>query len=99
MKDSTPLEEQEVTINLYSPRLGDKADVFSSIPNMNKKLRDLAKKRPDIVSITKDTGNEVFALVDRSCVKIAPKRSVSEAQRLAMSQRLTEARKKKGETL
>ena len=95
MQESTPIEEQEMTINLYPNQISSKAEVFSSIPYMNKKLRKMAQEHPESVTIEKDTGNEIMALVDRSCIRISPKRIMSDEQREASAKRLAEARAKK----
>ena len=50
------------------------------------------KERPDAVVITRDEGDAIFASVDPKCVKISPKRQMSEEQRLAAAERLAKVR-------
>lgn len=93
--NGTPLYEQETTINLYPAQVSKSADVYTCIPDMMKRLRKYADDRPDCVRIIKDTGSEVFAELDRSCIKISPKRKLTDEQRRQASERLALAREAK----
>ena len=77
------------------PQISKQAAVYSCIPSMMLRLRNLAEQRPDVVRIVSDDGYGVSALVDRSCIRIAPKRQLSEEQRKAATERLAAAREKK----
>ena len=92
---NNPLDEQETTINLYPSQISRYADVYSCVPDMVKRLRKYAEERPDSVRITKDTGTAVFAKVDKSCVKITPKRKLTDEQRQRATERLAMAREAK----
>lgn len=92
MNKAIPLDEQETIINLSPAQVSKKAQVYSCMPNMVGKLRKYAKERPDDVQIEKDEGDMVFASVDRSWIKIAPKRRMSEEQRIAAAERLAKGR-------
>lgn len=89
------INEQETTINLYPAQVSREADVYTCIPDMMKRLRKYAHDRPDCVRITKDTGSEVFAVLDRACIRIAPKRKLTDEQRRKASERLALAREAK----
>ena len=91
----TPYEEQETIINIPAAQVSKTAEVYTSIPSMLKKLRNQAKSRPDCVRIKRDLGDALFAEVDRSCVRITPKRIVSDEQRATAAKRLAEGRVKK----
>ena len=95
MPDKIPMEEQETTINLVPARISRKAEVYSCIPDTMKRLRKFAGDRPEAVRIIKDDGLSVTAELDRSWIRIAPKRQVSEEQRKAMADRLAASRAKK----
>lgn len=91
-----PLEEQETVINLFPAQVSKKAEVYSCIPSMVKRLKTLAGKRPDAVKIVSDYGYAVTAEMDKSCIKISPKRVMTEEQRRAATDRLADARERKG---
>lgn len=95
MQNSTPMEEQELTINMYPKNVMSRVEVYSSIPHMNKRFRKMAKDHPEQIEITKDNGNDLFCFLDRGCVKISPRRVMSEEQKQASAKRLAEARVKK----
>lgn len=95
MKTRVQLDEQETTINIFPAQVSRKAEVFSCIPSTVRRLKKLAAERPDAVTIISQTDDSVMAEVDRSCVRISPKRIVSEAQRKANAERLAAARGKK----
>ena len=95
MDCKVPLEEQETVINIFPARVSPKAEVYTCIPAMVNKLKKLATDRPDCVEIVGETECSVTACVDRSCVKITPKRRVSDEQRKASAERLAAARGKK----
>ena len=92
MKTSFSLQDQETIIVVQPKQVADVADVYSNIPSMINKLKKLARERPDAVVITRDEGDAIFASVDPKCVKISPKRQMSEEQRLAAAERLAKAR-------
>lgn len=94
MNKPIPMEEQETTINLFPSRVSKKALIYSCVPLTMKKIRGMAESRPDSARITEDHGDWLYAEVDASCVKIKPKRVMSEAQRQAAADRLAEGRKK-----
>ena len=87
-----PIDEQETVITISPPQVSQTAEVYTCMPNMMKKLRDQAASRPDCIRINKDLGNALFAEVDRSCIKITPKRKMSEADRIAAVERLVKWR-------
>lgn len=95
MNKSVPFDEQETVICMSPANVSKTAEVYTCIPNMIKKLRNLASTRPDCVAITKDLGDALFADVDRSCVKITPKRIMSDEQRAAATERLEKLREAK----
>ena len=95
MDQKIPIEEQETTINIWPAQVSKKAEVYTCIPSMMKRLRTLASTRSDAVRIISDDVRSVTAEVDRSCVKISPKRLVSEEQRKAAADRFAAARAKK----
>jgi len=95
MNRSVPLDEQETVICITPANVSKTAEVYTCMPNMLKKLRSLAQTRPDVVVIKKDYGDALFADVDRSCVKISPKRRMSEEQRIAATKRLERLREEK----
>ena len=82
------LEEQETPVNLYPGQVSKTAEVYSCIPTTVKKLRKYAHDRPDCMRIVKDTGAEIFVEMDRSCIRIAPKRKLSDEQRRLATERL-----------
>ena len=86
--EQIPFAEQETVITFLPKQVSDKAEIYTCMPNIMKKLRKQASDRPDCVRITKDLGNALFAEVDRSCVKISPKRIIPEEQRIAAVERL-----------
>lgn len=92
--DNIPIYEQETTINLFPSQISKTAEVYTCMPSMVTKLRELAADRPDIAKIVSETDRSVLAEVDRSCVKISPPRRLSDEQRKAASERLAAARKK-----
>ena len=94
MDKSIQLDEQETVISFSPTRISKAAEVYTCMPDWVKRLRTLAKSRPDCVRITQDLGDAVFAEVDKSCVKLSPKRKMTEAQRLAASERLAKGREK-----
>lgn len=90
-----PLYEQETTINLYPAQVSRMAEFYTCTPDVMKRIRKYAHDRPDCVRITKDTGSELFAELDRSCIKIAPKRKLTDEQRQRATERLEIARRQK----
>ena len=95
MDQKNPIDEQETTINIWPAQVSKKAEVYTCIPSMVKRLRTLASTRADAVRIISDDGYSVTAEVDRSCVKISPKRIISEEQRKVAADRFAAARAKK----
>lgn len=94
----TPYEEQETIINIPASQVSKTAEVYTNIPSMLKKLRKQSESRPDCVQIKRDIGDALFAEVDRSCIRITPKRIVSEEQRAIAAKRLAEGRVKRNES-
>ena len=92
MDKRIPYEEQETVIVVPVSKISKKADVYTCVPTMLKKLKNLAESRPDCVQIKRDLGDAVFAEVDSKCVRITPKRILSEEQRRAASERLEKLR-------
>ena len=88
-----PFDEQETIISFSPPQISKTAEVYTCMPNMLNKLRKLSESRPDCVKIKRDLGDALFAEVDRACVKITPKRIVSDEQRRAAAERLAQRRK------
>lgn len=95
MGNRTPYDEQETIIVIPASHISKTADVYTCVPHMLKKLREQAKSRPDCVQIKQDLGDALFADVDSSCVRITPKRQVSDEQRAAAAVRLQKAREKR----
>ena len=95
MESKNPIDEQETIINILPSQISKTAEVYTCIPSLAKRLRQLAKTRPESVRIISDDGTAVTAEVDRSCVKISPKRIVSDEQRKAAAERFAAARAKK----
>ena len=91
----TPYEEQETIINIPASQVSKTAEVYTNIPSMLKKLRKQSESRPDCVQIKRDLGDALFAEVDRSCIRITPKRIVSDEQRATAAKRLAEGRVKR----
>lgn len=99
MNVSVPYDEQETTI-VYAPANVDKyAEVYTCIPNEVKRMRKLAETRPDAVTIENDLGYAVFARVLRSCVKIQPRRLMTDEQRAVAAERLKKARDKQNDAV
>ena len=94
----TPYDEQETIINIPAPQVSKTAEVYTNIPSMLKKLRDQSESRPDCVRIKRDLGDAVFAEVNSSCIRITPKRIVSDEQRAVAAKRLAESRVKRNES-
>lgn len=88
MDKSIPLEEQETIISFVPARVSKVAEIYTCMPDWLTKLRKQAEFRPDCVRIKQDLGDALFAEVDRSCIKVAPKRQLSEEQRAAAVERL-----------
>lgn len=90
-------DEQETTINMFPPSVSKKAEIFSCIPAMMDRLRELSEGYPADVAIVEKDGC-VTATVPVSWVKIAPKRrsTMTDEQKKANAERLAayrEARK------
>ena len=90
-----PYDEQETIINIPASQISKTAEIYTNIPSMLKKLRKQAESRPDCVRIKQDLGDALFADVDRSCVRIVPKRIVSDEKRASAAKRLAEGRAKR----
>ena len=88
----TPLDEQETTISYAPSQVSKYAEVYTCIPTELKKLRKLAADKPDSFRLKQDFGNAAIFEVLRSCIRIAPKRQVSEEQRRLAVERLAKAR-------
>ena len=86
---SIPYEEQETIISFSPTRVSKVAEVYTCIPEWVNKIRKLAVSRPDCVHIKRDLGDSLFAEVDKSCVRIMPKRQMTEEQRLAYVEHFT----------
>lgn len=95
MDFKVPIDEQETTINILPAQISKKAEIYTCIQSTVTRLKKLAATRPDAVRIISDTGYSVTAEVDRSCVKITPKRLVSDEQRKAAADRFAASRAKK----
>ena len=82
-------DEQETTINMFPTIVSKTAEIFSCVPTMMNRLRDLAVDHPDEVAIREDDGC-IFATVPASWVKVQPKRkcNMTEEQRRANAERL-----------
>lgn len=92
MRNGIPLEEQETVIVMNPKQVSDTAEIYTCMPNMLKRIRKMAESRPDCVRIKRDDGDALFADVARSCIKISPKRQLSNEQRQAAAARLEKAR-------
>ena len=95
MAKSISFDEQETVIVITPPQISKQASVYSCIPSTVLRLRKLADQRPDVVRIVSEDDYGIYALVDRSCIRIAPKRQMTEEQRKAATERLAAGRKKK----
>ena len=93
-----PTEEQETVINIQPSRVSKFAEIYTCMPDWLTRLRKQAKSRPDCVWIKRDLGNALFAEVDLSCVKVAPKRKLSEKERTNAINNLKKARAAKDDT-
>lgn len=89
MKHTYSFGEQETTINIFPTNVSKTAEVFSCIPAMMNRLRELAADHPRDVAIREDDGC-LFATVPASWIKIQPKRkcNMTEEQRKASAERL-----------
>ena len=94
MKKRNPFDEQETIIIVSPSQVSKTAEVYTCMPSWADKLRKLAASRPDCVRITQDLGDALFADVERSCVKIIPKRIYSEEYRRSCAERLEAERRK-----
>lgn len=92
MRNGISLDEQETIIVMNPKQVSDTAEIYTCMPNMLKKIRKMAKSRPDCIQIKRDDGDALFADIDRSCIKISPKRQLSDEQRQAAAARLEKAR-------
>lgn len=92
MSRGIPLDEQETVIVVQPKQVNPYADLYTCVPPMYGKIKKLAEARPDLVKITMDNGWSLMANVDPSCIKISPKRRVSDEQRAAASERMTRMR-------
>lgn len=92
MERKIPFEEQETVIIVPSARISKTAEIYTCVPTMLTKLRKQAKERPDCVRIKQDMGDALFADVDSSCVRITPKRIMSEESRRASAEHLAKVR-------
>lgn len=93
-------DEQETTINIFHPTISKQAEVFTCIPAMMNRLRDLATEYPQDVAIVEKDGC-VTATIPVSWVKVAPKRKcyLTDEQKKANAERLARYREaKKNET-
>lgn len=86
------MDEQETIITFSPSKISKEAQIYTCMPGIIKRIRAYAKDRPDSVRITKDEGDAVFATIDKSCVRFAPKRKLSEEQRQAAAERLAKGR-------
>lgn len=93
-KTTIPLDEQETVISFAPSRVSKTAEVYTCMPDWINKIRKQSELRPDCVRIKQDLGNALFAEVDRSCIKLSPKRIMSEEQRIAAAERLLKGREK-----
>ena len=96
MKRPYQIDEQETTINVFPATISGDAEVYSCIPQMIKRLRQLHTRYPDDVSILEKQG-AVTATVPRGWIKIQPKRkcTLSEEQKRANAERLRAVRESK----
>lgn len=93
---SVPLEEQETNVTLC-PINREVAEVYTSTPNMIKKLYKWADEYPDQVEIISDDGWGINVEVPSSWVTLKPykKRFMSEEQKKAAAARLAAIREKR----
>ena len=91
MNVSYSLDEQETVINIVPTIVSKRAEVFSCIPTMMKKLRKLYKDHPEDVDLSEKDGC-VTATVPAAWIKIAPKRrcTLSDEQKRANAERLAQ---------
>lgn len=92
MNNSIPFDEQETIISFVPTRVSKAAEIYTCMPDMLKKLTNLAESRPDCVRIKQDLGDAAFFEVSKSCIRITPKRKLSDEQRVAASERLAKGR-------
>ena len=95
MQQKIPLDEQETIISLFPAQISTKAEIYTCMPAMVNRMKKLAAKRPDAVRILKEDEISLTVEVDRSCIKISPKRLVSDEQRRQAAERFAAAREKK----
>ena len=95
MQQKIPLDEQETIISMFPAQVTTKAEIYTCMPAMVNRMKKLAGSRPDAVRILKEDERSITAEVDRSCIKISPRRIVSEEQRRQAAERFAAAREKK----
>ena len=83
-----PYEEQETSILLGVPHLSPDADIYTCMPAMIRKLKQLKEQYPDQVNIQKEDDYGIQLTLPREWVKIKPKRVLSEQQRQQIAQNL-----------
>ena len=94
LSKSTPYDEQETVIVIPAVQVSRTAEVYTCTPSMLKKIRKQAESRPDCVQIKHDLGDALFADVDSSCIRITPKRRMSDAARISATERIMKVRKR-----
>lgn len=92
------LDEQETTINIYPKAISERAEVFTSTPNMIKRLMKLHEQYPDDVTVISGYGF-IDASVPRGWIKIQPKRkcTLTDEQKRINAERLAKLRESKKE--
>ena len=82
-------EEQETTINIFPANISDKAEIYTCIPGMITRMKNLAVKYPQDVAI-RDDGDSIFCTVPIDWVKVSPKRkcTLTDEQKRANAERL-----------
>ena len=89
-----PIDEQEMTINVFPSHVDNKAHIYVDIPHIMKRLKKLAEDHPDEVTL-KESYYGVFCDVPVKWIKIAPGRKMSEEQRKAAAERMASIRNRK----
>ena len=92
-KISTPLDEQELVINLAPRQVEEKACVYTSMTTMLNKLWKLHDKHPDEVIVIRDDQYGTEFSVPRDWIRIQPKRQMSEEQKQQLAERLANAKR------
>lgn len=80
MSNSISLDEQETTINLYNPYVSKRAEIYTCINTMIRRLRKIALQYPEEVTIRDDDYGGMFCTVPASWIRVTPKRKCNQTE-------------------